>query len=199
MLVPKHERERSCRRHPSRRHEGQRQAVEAVALARGRRAVVEDVAEMAAAAPAVDLGARHDQRIVGLGADRIGQGGSEARPAGAAVVFGLRRIDGEVAAGAMIETGALFVEQRAGERAFGILAPQDEVRAPVELGLPLRIGHSDLEALAGGLRLRAEIAEAGQGQGHGGGTGQKEVASGEHGFCLSIVAGAGLRNPPRDR
>ena len=71
------------------RLEGQRHAVDAVALAGRRRAVVEDVAEMTAAAAAMDFGAGHEQRIVDLEADRIGQRFPETRPAGAGIELGL--------------------------------------------------------------------------------------------------------------
>ena len=56
------------------------------------------MAEMAAAAAAMHLGARHEERPVGRGADRIRQRLPEARPAGAAVVFGVGREQRQVAA-----------------------------------------------------------------------------------------------------
>src|SRR5450755_2281727 len=81
-------------------NELQRDAVVAVALAGRRRAVVEDVALVAAAAHAVVLGARDDHLDVGLGDDRARQRGVEARPAGAALELGLRGEERKVAAGA---------------------------------------------------------------------------------------------------
>src|SRR5262245_489325 len=54
------------------RRELQGDAVDAVAQPRGLRSVVEHVAEMAAAAPAMNLRARDQEGIVGRGADRIG-------------------------------------------------------------------------------------------------------------------------------
>src|SRR5438067_171365 len=53
------------------RHEFQRHAVDAVAQARGRRAVLEHVAQMPAAAPAVHLGAQHEEAAIRGGADRV--------------------------------------------------------------------------------------------------------------------------------
>src|SRR5438309_409224 len=47
------------------RDELHRHAIHAVAQAGGRRSVLEDVAEMAAAAPAMHLGARHQEDMVG--------------------------------------------------------------------------------------------------------------------------------------
>src|SRR5690242_15299478 len=95
------------------RLEIQRQTVDAVAQAGGRRAVVEDMAEMPAAAPAVDFGALHDECVVRSGSDRIRQGLPEARPACAGFEFRLGRIKGKIAARAMEGSGAVFIEERA--------------------------------------------------------------------------------------
>src|SRR5687768_58735 len=60
--------------------------VDAVAQARRPRSVVEDVAQVSAAAGAVHLGARHAQGAVALLAHRaLGQGLGEAGPAGPGV------------------------------------------------------------------------------------------------------------------
>src|SRR5580704_3406855 len=69
------------------RFEIHRHAVDAIAQVRGRRAVVEDVAEMAAAAAAIHLGALHAPAAVGGGVDRARLRVVEARPAGAALEF----------------------------------------------------------------------------------------------------------------
>src|SRR3954463_4346723 len=63
----------------------QRHTVDAVALIGGRWAVVEDVAEMAAAAAAMHLGAGHAIAGVLRALPRAGDGIIEARPAGAAL------------------------------------------------------------------------------------------------------------------
>src|SRR5512144_447468 len=65
------------------RNEFQRDAVVAPALTGRRRAVVEQVAVVAAAARAVVLGARIDQEAVGLRLEGARDTGEEARPAGA--------------------------------------------------------------------------------------------------------------------
>ena len=52
-----------------------------------RRPVVEDMAEMAAALAAMDLGADHDMAGVAAGLDRARQRVEKARPAGAALEF----------------------------------------------------------------------------------------------------------------
>ena len=69
----------------------QRHAVHAVSLPGRLRAVIEDMAEMAAAPAAMDLGAGHKKASVGFGFDRIFERRREARPPGAAVEFGVRR------------------------------------------------------------------------------------------------------------
>jgi hypothetical protein len=90
-----------------------------VTLAGGRRAVIEDVAEMAAAAAAMLFGARIDQLEIGPVGDGIRQRLVKTRPAGAAVEFGLGRIERQVAGRAVKDAGALLVVERAGERPFG--------------------------------------------------------------------------------
>src|SRR5687768_8615951 len=98
-------------------------------LAGGLRTIVEDVSEMPAATAAMAFDACHEQRIVLLGADGVGQRIPEARPAGAGLVFRFRRIDGKIAAGAMESALALFIEQWAGAGAFGVfLAQHRELR-----------------------------------------------------------------------
>src|SRR5215208_33116 len=97
-------------------HEVEGDTIVAVALPGRRRAVVEDVALMPLAARAVVFGARQDQLQVGLRADRTGDRGIEARPAGAALVLGLRSEQRQVAAGAMEAALALFLVQRTAAR-----------------------------------------------------------------------------------
>src|SRR6185312_5904120 len=109
------------------RLEGQRQAVDAVPLAGGWRAVVEDMAEMSAAAPAMDLRADLQQRTVFVLADGVRQRFPEAWPARAGIEFRLRGIKGKIAAGAMEDTDSMLVEKRAGEGRLGALLPQDIV------------------------------------------------------------------------
>src|ERR1700730_161941 len=55
-------------------HEVKRGGVDAVALARRSGAIVEDVTEVPAARAANDLGAAHEQAVVGPQLDRLGDG-----------------------------------------------------------------------------------------------------------------------------
>ena len=82
--------ERAGLRLSSSRVELQRAGVDAVALAGRVRAVVEDVAQVAAAARADDLGAPHEEAVVGPGLDPVvGHRVPEARPPGAGVELGV--------------------------------------------------------------------------------------------------------------
>src|SRR6202035_3939444 len=124
-----------------RRMEHQRETIHAIAQARRLRAVVEDVAEMAAAAAAMYFGAQHAEgAVLGL-ADRVLQRLIEARPAGAAFELGVRGEQRQVAAGASEHALAMFLQQRAGTGAFGALLAQDlillrrQLRAPFGIGL----------------------------------------------------------------
>ena len=100
-------------------------AVHAVAQAGGAGAVGEDVAEVAAAAGAVDLRARHLEAAVLLEADGgLVDGGGEGRPAGAAVELGVGGEEGDVAAGAEEAAGAVLAVERAGAGALGAVAAE---------------------------------------------------------------------------
>src|SRR6202020_2630239 len=97
----------------------QRKAIHAVAQAGRLRPVVEDVAEMAAAAAAMNFGPQHPEgAVLGL-ADRVVERLIEARPAGAALEFGLRGEQRQVAAGAGEDALAMLLQKRARTRAFG--------------------------------------------------------------------------------
>src|SRR6516225_7531535 len=123
--------------------EFQGNAVDAVAQSGGRRAVLEDMAQMSAAAPAMHLGAWQQQQVVGGGADRVRQRPIEARPTGLAVVFGLR---GEkIAARAGKRALALLVVERARAGGFGTAPPQHVVLRLGEDGSPLAVALLDFE------------------------------------------------------
>ena len=117
-------------------HKRQSDAVVAVALARRSGAVVEDVALMAAAAPAVVLTARHDQLEVHLGDDGIAEGLIEAGPAGAAVELGLGAEQGQPAAGADEGALAMLLIERAGKRALRTFSPQHGERGRAQPFFP---------------------------------------------------------------
>src|ERR1700722_7310684 len=126
----------------------QRGRVDAEALPGRRRTVLEDVAQVPAAAPADHFGAPHAVRGVGLGGHRaLGDRRREAGPAGPGVELGLRREQLGAAAGTQIIGVLVGVPERAGKCPLGPLAPQDLVllgrqrRAPLGVGLVHLIGH----------------------------------------------------------
>ncbi len=87
--------------------------VDAIAQAGRFRPVVEDVPHMSAAAAAVHFRARHSERRVLGFANGIVQRLPEARPAGAALIFGIRGEQRQVATGACKDALAFFFQQRA--------------------------------------------------------------------------------------
>src|SRR5580704_2485879 len=103
----------------------QREAVHAVAQAGRLRPVVEDVTEMAAAAAAVNFGPQHPEGAVFGFADGVLQRLIKTRPAGAALEFGFRREQRQVAAGAGECALAVLLEQRTRSRTLGAFLAQD--------------------------------------------------------------------------
>src|ERR1700675_3287069 len=97
----------------------QRVAVHAIAQAGRLRTVVEDVAEMAAAAGAMHRCPHRAERSIPGGADRLFQWRPKARPAGAAVVLRGRGEQVEVATRAGEISAPLLMKKRAGERPLG--------------------------------------------------------------------------------
>src|SRR4029077_8623273 len=99
------------------RLERQRARIDAVPLTGRLGAVVEDVAKVAAAAAAHDLGAPPEQAVVRPQLDRRGAGGLVyARPAGARVELGVRADQPGATAGAPVAAILLVVDVRTGER-----------------------------------------------------------------------------------
>src|SRR5581483_3935420 len=134
------------RNHPRRRRKRgsgrflQGRRVDAVALPRWRRSVLEDVTEVAAALAAVDLDALHRVRGVALGGDRPGIGRArEAGPARAALELVLGAKELRAASGAEEAAGLVIVPERARERALRALLPQDAVLLRRQLAPPLLI------------------------------------------------------------
>src|SRR5712672_4338210 len=142
------------------RTEYQRKAVNAVAQAGRLRPVVEDVTEMAAAAAAVNFGARHPEGAVFGLADRVLERLVETWPAGAAFEFRLRGEQRQVAAGAGEDALAMLLEQRARARALGALLTQDLILPRRQLRAPFRVGLFNLEFLAGVCRRTPQPAES---------------------------------------
>src|SRR6185503_12766188 len=87
----------------------ERRAVHAIALAGRLGAIREDMAEMAAALGAMDLGSGHEVAGVGRGLDGVGDRRPEGRPARAAFVLGTRVEQGLAAAGTAEGASALLV------------------------------------------------------------------------------------------
>src|SRR5690348_1486302 len=125
--------------------EDERQPVHAVSQARGFRPVVEDMAEMAAAATAMHFGPRHAKRCVGRFSDRVVERLPEARPAGTAFEFRLGRIKRQATTGTGECALAMLLEQGTGERWLGAVLTQDVILLRRKLRPPFGIGLFDLE------------------------------------------------------
>src|SRR5579884_757417 len=117
----------------------QRCGVDAVAQARRRRAILEDVAEVAAAGPAEHLGAPHTVADVGLGVHPLSNRNPEARPARPRVELLVRAEQRLAAAGAAVGALVLGVGVLAGERSLRALLAQHVVLLRRELRPPLRV------------------------------------------------------------
>src|SRR5262249_27670785 len=98
-----------------------------------------------AAALAVVLGARIDEEEILLRLERAGDGGEEARPAGAGVELHRRGEERQAAAGAGEKPRPLLVVQRARAGALGAFFAQDLERLGREALAPLVLG--ELERL----------------------------------------------------
>src|SRR3569833_4623320 len=98
------------------------------------------MAEMPAAAAAMHNKLRETQRTVVALADRARQWLPEARPAGAALELGLRRIIALPAAGTGEDAGTVLVVERATSGAFGTLMAQHIIGGRRELLLFLCVG-----------------------------------------------------------
>src|ERR1700677_2436658 len=92
---------------------------------RRRRAVVEDVPEVTAAAAAVHLGANHAVGVVGRAFDRARLRIVEAWPSGAALELLLRGKQRLPAASARKRAGAFLVVERATSRRLGTVRAHD--------------------------------------------------------------------------
>src|SRR6476620_1620369 len=144
------------------RDEFQRHAVDAVAQAGRRRAVVEHVAEMTAAAAAMNLVAHHAEGAVGVFQHRVLDRLVETRPARAAVELGCRIEERQVASGAGESAGAVLVVERAGEGTLGVLLAQHGILLGREQLPPFLRGVGDLEGAGDSLAAAADQAPAEQ-------------------------------------
>src|SRR5262245_4794628 len=129
-----------------------RHAVDAIAQVRRRRAVLEYVAEMAAAAAAMHLGADHAVARVGRGLDSARHRVVEARPAGAALEFLLRHEQRLPAAGAAEGPGALLVIERTAAGRLGAVPAQHLVLLGRQQAPPLGFAVADPILLVGHVR-----------------------------------------------
>src|SRR5258706_2118829 len=143
----------------SARREGHRDAVHAVAQAGGTGTVVEDVSEVAAAAPAVHFRARFAERAVFARGDRVIERRPEARPAGMAVEFRARREEVEPASRAAEHAGPMFVVERAAVGPFGALLAQHGVLCGSEQAAPFLVGMNHFETLGGLVRGRRSCGQ----------------------------------------
>src|SRR6202048_104248 len=148
--------------------EYQRKAVHAVAQAGRLWPIVENVTEMAAAAPALDFGPQHPKGAVFGLADGVVERLIKTRPAGAALEFRLRGEQRQGAAGAGEDALAMLLEQLARSRTLGALLAQDLVLLRRQLRAPFRIGLFDLEFFRGVGRRGPQPAEGDKAQQAGG-------------------------------
>src|SRR5262245_43790485 len=116
------------------------------------------MAEMAAAAAAMNFGPRNADLVIGAFADRVEQRLPEARPARAAVELGLRGKQRQFAAGAVEEARALFMIERARARTFRSRLPQHGELFGRQKRFPLFRCFGDLKTFGMGLRHRHQTA-----------------------------------------
>src|SRR6516164_9131524 len=139
------------------RLEVHRHAVDAIALVGRRGAVVEDVAEVAAAAAAMHLGAQHAIAAIDLLLDRARNRIIEARPAGAALEFPGRHEQRLAAAHTGKRAGALFVVEGAAAGRLGAMRAHDPVLLGREQAPPLLVRVRDRILLGVHLPLLRKI------------------------------------------
>src|ERR1700726_4588680 len=117
------------------------------------------MAEMAAAAAAMHLGAGHEKAAVGVGLDHLFERRREARPAGAAVELRAGVEQGLAAAGAVVDPGAVLLVERARAGALGAVLAQHPVLLGRQAFAPLLVAQRHLECLVR-LGRRAAAAQA---------------------------------------
>lgn len=132
-------------------------AIITIAQTRRCRAVIEDVAVVAAAAGAVIFRSGHPKLIVFLEAERAFAIVPEAWPAGAAIIFGRAIENRQIAAGAMENALALFIVQRRGEGALSGFLAQHAEGERLEPVFPL--GFGELAPLAIGEISRSRVGK----------------------------------------
>src|SRR6516165_2376525 len=124
-----------------------RRPIHAIAQPGGLRAIVENVAEMAAAAAAMHLGAGHEAATVGLRLERLLDRRRKARPSRSAVELGIGGEQRLAATGAVIDALAVFLVERARAGAFGAVFAQNSILRRRQLALPLLLTQCNREFL----------------------------------------------------
>src|SRR6185312_1263598 len=156
-----------------------------------RRAIGEYVAEVTAAARAVDFRALHQEAVVGRGRHGAFDRRPETRPTRAALELRGRRKHRQIAAGAMEGAGPMLVEQRAGAGRLGALFAQDIVLRGREQLAPFISGVGDFER--GRVRRRSSHDEPVQDRQRQDGRTADEKSPPGHRIALSR---SGRRKPP---
>src|SRR5439155_22580325 len=110
-------------------------------------AVVENMAEVTAAMPAMHHVADHEEAAVGIGLHLVVERRPETRPAGAAVKLGLRREQRLPATGAVVDHGPILLIERARTGALGAVLAQHMVLRRRQAPAPLLVAELHLESL----------------------------------------------------
>src|SRR6185437_11883895 len=134
--------------------EVQRDPVDAIALVGRRRAVVEDMSQMAAAGRAMNLGAHHAVGPVDRRLDGAGHRFIEAWPARPTLEFTFRLEQRLAAASAGEPAEPLFLEQSAAPRRLGSVRPHHVILLRGQEAAPLGVAVRDLVRLVHCRQLR---------------------------------------------
>src|SRR6516225_3259248 len=137
----------------------ERRSIHAITQPGRLRAVVENVAEVAAAAAAVHFGAGHEKAAVGLRLDRLLDRRRKARPAGSAVELGVGGEQRLAATGTMVDAFAVLLVERARSSTLGAVVTQDPILRRRQLAPPLLLAQYDREFFCRRLSSASEAAQ----------------------------------------
>src|SRR6516162_9030193 len=135
-------------------------AVDAIAQMGRRRAIFENMAEMAAAAAAMHFGAGHPIAAIDRGLDRAGKRMVEARPSGSTFGFRARYEQRLTATGAFERARALLIIECATARPLGAVPAHDIVLLGREQAPPFLVGAGYREPLFLHVGLRRDARRA---------------------------------------
>lgn len=124
-----------------------RDAVHAIAKTGRRRAVIENVAEMAAATATVHFGSCEHEPVVARRFNGVRQRPIETRPTRAAVELRGRIEQPQIAACARVTSRALLLIERTRHRGFRAVVAQDRILIGVENSMPFFVGVADFKVL----------------------------------------------------